>query len=236
MQTFSQLVDSIVLETRRPDLTTDIARWLNQTVRECHFDPESGNALTFKSNLNEERITATLASGQTWVVPDVSRFQTEMAFRFDNMLDLDGYPVYAKRSTPGKMMEREFYMYYQVADTFVFGGLKGYGGIGATLSLSWFEFAPSLKYFASGSRPAVWDDVNNAWVYAPAYDVDATTRQAAQDLVTHWMIQRWTSILEEGLRAKVYKRLSDEGRQRTSYSLYQQLRRGLVTSELIQIG
>jgi hypothetical protein len=46
---------------------------------------------------------------------------------------------------------------------------------------------------------------------------------------------RWSDVLREGLRAKVYKRISDQLRAQTSYSLYSQLRQGLFTSEVAEL-
>lgn len=44
---------------------------------------------------------------------------------------------------------------------------------------------------------------------------------------------RWQEVIEEGLRAKIYKRVGDDQRARTSYSLYQSLRKGLVMAESV---
>ena len=45
MTTFSQLVDSVVSETKRPDLVSEIATYLNQTIREVHFSADRNAAL-----------------------------------------------------------------------------------------------------------------------------------------------------------------------------------------------
>ncbi len=47
---------------------------------------------------------------------------------------------------------------------------------------------------------------------------------------------RWSMVVEEGLRAKIYKRISDTERARTAYSLYAQQRQGLITSERADNG
>lgn len=231
MITFSQIVDDMVLETRRLDLVAEIARYLNQTIREVHFEPERNNVCLFKNNFREDQITASVDTGQTWVIPDLAIFQKEHAFRFDSVWDSDGDPVYASPMTPGPAMNRSDYFYYQAGDTFVFGGKVGYGGVGGVISIAWFEYPSRLKYYAAADRPATWDE-ESGWSYHATYDVDATTRLAARNLVSNWLTEKWTAVMEEGLRAKVYKRLSDDVRQRTCYSLYQQLRRGLITSEL----
>src|SRR3546814_15245541 len=53
MTTFSQLVDTIMSESRRPDLQTEIATYINQTVRELHFDSEQNKILYFNDNMRE---------------------------------------------------------------------------------------------------------------------------------------------------------------------------------------
>src|SRR3546814_6462953 len=59
MTTFSQLVDTIMSESRRPDLQTEIATYINQTVRELHFDSEQNKILYFNDNMREVQLTAT---------------------------------------------------------------------------------------------------------------------------------------------------------------------------------
>lgn len=225
-------MDAITSESKRLDLITEIARYLNQTIREVHFDPDSGKVHLFAPNLNESQITATVESGQTWSPADARNFQVEMAVRFDNRFDNDGNPIYARRLVPGPRMNRELYAYYRVGDTLVFGGQKGYGGIGSKISIAYFLYPAAMKYFPVATRPASWDEIDG-WTYLPVYDIDDTTRETARNLVSNWITDRWQPILEEGLRAKVYKRLSDDVRQRTCYSLYTQLRNGLVSSESV---
>src|SRR3546814_4489833 len=56
MTTFSQLVDTIMSESRRPDLQTEIATYINQTVRELHFDSEQNKILYFNDNMREVQL------------------------------------------------------------------------------------------------------------------------------------------------------------------------------------
>jgi predicted DCC family thiol-disulfide oxidoreductase YuxK len=101
-----------------------------------------------------------------------------------------------------------------------------------------FEYPTALKYKVTASRPAQYD-VESGWTYATVgsvnYDLDADSRELARSLVTNWILLRWADILREGLRAKIYKRLSDQLRAQTSYSLYSQLRQGLYTSEAAEL-
>ena len=231
MTTFSQLVDELVLETRRPDMRNEIGTYLNQTIRELHFEPTKGNAIFYKSNLGEEIVLATLASGQGWTIPDSTIWQTMAAVRFDSVFDL-GKPVYPPFLTPGRGLNGRQYFYYQAGDSYFF---SGYGGVGAAISLAYYQYVRRLKYYAAGARPAEYDD-DSGWTYAAAFDGTPELQASAQRFTTNWLLMRWKEVIAEGLRAKVYKRLSDDLRARTCYSLYSTLRQGLYTSEVAELG
>lgn len=238
MTTFSQLVDEMVVETRRPDLRSEIATYLNQTIREVHFEPSRGNVVLYGENRKELEITADTDSGQIWDIPNPALFQAMEAVRFPGQML---YRMeYAPQARPGPSLNTKAFYYYRSGPSFVFGGTVGYGGIGAKIQLSYFEYPPSLKYKAIGSRPAEYD-VESGWTY---YDLTASSgldytllanQPAAQALVSNWILLRWSDVLREGLRAKVYKRISDQLRATTSYSLYTQLRQGIFTSESAEI-
>lgn len=234
MTTFSQMVDKLSDETNRPDLRSTIDSYLNQTIRELHFDPKSGSVVFFSENYREVAITVDSLDRQTWQVPNPPLFQSEAAVRFDNSF-VDGRRAYAQRVVPGPKMEQEDYYYYRAGTTFVFGGVAGYGAVGSTIAMAYFEYPPGLKYSISGTRPAIYD-IEAGWTYATDYDINDETRLAAQALTTNWLLMRWYMVIEEGLRAKIYKRLADQQRAATSYSLYMQLRQGLYTSEIADVS
>lgn len=236
MITFSQLVDEMVIETRRPDLRTEIGTYLNQTLREVHFEPSRGNAVFYNENRKEAEITATSDSGETWDTPNITIFQGMEAVRFPNAYV--GRMEYAQERRPGPSLLTIPYFYYRAGPTFVFGGTIGYGGVGAKIQLSYFEYPIALKYKESGAREATYD-IESGWTY---YTVDTVNygstdelKATAQARVSNWLLLRWADVLREGLRAKVYKRLSDQLRAQTSYSLYSQLRQGLYTSEAAEL-
>lgn len=231
MTTFSQLVDELVLETRRPDMRTEICTYLNQTIRELHFEPTKGNTIFYRENLTEESVIATVADGQGWAQPDPAIWQTMAAVRYDSVFDL-GKPVYPPFLTPSRGLSGKRFFYYQAGDSFYF---SGYGGVGASIALAYFQYPKRLKYYASGARPAEFDD-DSGWTYAPAFDGSDDLHASAQRFTTNWLLMRWKEVIAEGLRAKVYKRLSDDSRARTCYSLYSTLRQGLYTSEVAELG
>lgn len=237
MTTFSQLVDELVAETKRPDLRTEIATYLNQTIREVHFEPSRGNVVHFGENRKEAQIFAALETGEIWDIPNPALFQSVEAVRFASW-GL-GRTEYAEEATPGPMLAAKPFFWYRSGPSLVFGGTQGYGGIGGIIQLSYFEYPRSLKYKLAAEREATYDS-EEGWTYytVDAIDYGSTDElmETARERVTNWLIMRWADILREGLRAKVYKRLSDDVRQRTSYSMFQQLRQGLYTSEVSELS
>lgn len=233
MTTFSQLVDEMVLETKRPDIVADIATYLNQTIREVHFEPSRGNVVHYNENRREHQLTATVDNGEIWDIPNPASFQGIEAVRFAST----GYGrlEYAQEATPGPMLSSKPFFWYRSGSAIVFGGTQGYGGIGSVIQISYFEYPSSLKYKLNAAREATYD-IETGWSYAETYDDSDENRAIARARTSNWLLLRWADVLREGLRAKVYKRLSDEIRQRTSYSLYSQLRQGLYTSEVAEIS
>jgi hypothetical protein len=230
MTTFSQLIDEMVIETRRPDLRLEIATYLNQTIREVHFEPSKGNVVLYGENRIEDEITATTDSGQIWDLPNPAIFQAMEAVRFPNCSL--GRLEYAPEARPGPSLRTRPFFYYRSGPSFVFGGTVGYGGVGAKIQLSYFEYPPALKYKDVAVREASYD-IESGWTYLDA--VTAEDQAAARAKVSNWILLRWADVLREGLRAKIYKRLSDQLRGQTSYSLYSQLRQGLFTSEVAEL-
>lgn len=231
MTTFSQLVDEAVAESKRPDLLTEIAAYLNQTIREVHMRPDLNVPLTYRENFKEAQVTAVSASSESWDIPNPATFQRFAGIRYPGLYGRDGKQLWASEKTPGPGLDPDAPYYYRIGSSIVFAN---YGGVGSKIDLGWYEFPGRLKYFSLATRPAQYDDTIG-WTYAPA--VTTPEGQAAARLATaNWVLLRWHDVLAEGLRAKIYKRVSDEVRQRTSYSMYQQLRQGLWVSETVELG
>lgn len=231
MFTFSQMVDEMVSEVRRPDLTSEIGRYVNQTIRECHFTTDRQAAVFFKENFNESLVTATAESGEVWEVPNPTTFQKMAGVKFISELDSDGNGIWATPTVPGRHLNQLDHYYYQVGGSFVF---SGYGGIGGEIALGYFLFPASLKYKAAAVRPASYDS-ESGWSYHEDIITDED-KEDARLISTNWLLMRWSDVISEGVRAKTYKRVSDTERARNSYSLYGQLRQGLITSEVAEVG
>lgn len=237
MTTFSQLVDELVVETRRPDLRAEIATYLNQTIREVHFEPSRGNVVHYRENRKELQIIAANDSAEIWELPNPATFQAVEAVRYaSNYL---GRMEYAKEVSPGPQTASEPFYWYRAGPQIVFGGTQGYGGIGGIIQLSWFEYPRALKYKLAAQREASYDS-DIGWTYntigTDDFGSTPELRAIAQERTSNWLLMRWADVLREGLRAKIYKRLSDQLRSQTCYSLYQQLRQGLFTSEVAELS
>lgn len=238
MTTFSQLVDQMASETKRPDLLKEICLYLNQTIREVHFEPTKGNVAYYRDNLQELRLTVTDDHGFSWDIPKPSVFQgMRPAFfhgvdhRADLGFDRRRRGVWAPEMPVGPGMSRQLHYWYR-SGTRVF--FSNYGCSGSCIDIAWYEYPPYLQYFASPVRPAQYDEWDG-WTYAPSITTPEQ-QAAAQIQCSNWLLLRWRVVIEEGMRAKVYKRLSDDSRMKTSYSAYQTLRQGLYTSECGDIG
>jgi hypothetical protein len=225
--TISQLVDELVDETKRPDMLTDLVRFVNQTVRESHFSGDRRAALLFKGNFKELELTATSETGFSWDAPTPAIFQHMAAVQYPEVFDFEGKTIWAMEIQPGKRVNDLEHYYYRAGDSFAF---SGYGGNGKTINIGYYEFPPSLKYYPDdATRPAEYDP-EDGWTY-PAGAATPEEQEAARLRVTNWLLLRWSDVISEGVRAKLYKRLSDTERARTSYSMYESLRQGLWTSE-----
>lgn len=226
MTTFSQLVDLMATELMRPDLKqVQIAQYLNQAIREIHFDPQSNNAIQYRENFTETQLTASVETGFTWEYPNPDRFQAIQVVKYDNVWDRDSQ-MYPPEMIPSRALAGLKCFYYRAGGVFAFAG---YGGTNAKISIGYYEFPKRLKYYAVADRPASYDP-EDGWTYGAGIVTDEDKLEARLK-VSNWLLLRWDTVLEEALRAKVYKRVSDTERARTSYSMYLTLRRGLVTAE-----
>ena len=225
------MVDDIVSEVKRPDLTSEISRYVNQTIRECHFSTDRQAAIFYRDNFNELLLTATSESGQTWTMPNPTTFQKMAGVKYPGQYDSNGKPIWATETVPGRHLNQMCHYYYQVGADFVF---SGYGGINGQIAMGYFAFPASLKYKSVATRPA-WYDPETGWHYHEDIITDED-KAAARLVCANWLLLRWSDVVSEGVRAKVFKRVSDTERARNCYSLYGQLRQGLMTSEVADVG
>jgi hypothetical protein len=231
MTTFSQLVDSAVLEAKRPDLRQEIANYLNQTIRELHFEPKNNSVIFYSENLVEELLVANVESGFGWDIPLPADFQKMAVVKYLTQW-LDGQQVFPREITPSRGMGQYTHFFYRAGGRFNF---SEYGGVNAQIALAYFRFPRRLLYKPSGATRYAEYNPEDGWTY-PSGANTPEAQLAARTLSSNWLLMRWVDVVAEGLRAKIYKRLSDDPRARTSYSLYASLRNGVYTSEVADIG
>ena len=230
MTTFSQLVDQLVAETRRPDMGLDVRRYCNQTIRELHTDPETNKILFFADNFKQLQLTADVDNGFSWEMPNPANFQKLHIVGFAGVYDGDGKSVFSTPTTPGRHLNTLTTYHYQAGNRFFF---NGYGGINQQIALGYYELPQRLSYQEEDDRLVIWDEEAQVFDYDPSLTTDEL-REAALTMATNWILTRWEDTVAEGLRAKVYKRVSDTERARTCYSMYQAMRAGFWTSENAQ--
>lgn len=222
MTTFSQLIDEVATEMLRPDLRASMASYVNQTVREMHFKPGIQVPVDFDANRVEEEVTVTTDGTWLWPVPSSTRFQKlEAAWNKD-------LGIYSRLKSPRVSLEfsnePDYKVYhYRSGETYAFQGVA----IDQILWLAYLMFPRTLAYKASADRAVRYDYDTDTYVLVAG----GVPTQAQMDAETNWMLQRWSETIKEGLRAKAYKRLGDEGRMRVSFSAFETMRAGVWISE-----
>ena len=232
MTTLSQLIDQVIQEVKRPDLRSDAVHYANQTIRELHFAPVDSTAILYRGNRREDQITVTTENKLNWTIPDVAVWQTLESARFDAVFDENDRPIWPNERNPGRVLRDQSYFYYRASDYFVFSGC---GGIGSTISISYFEFPRSLKYVENPALRDATYDSEVGWSYLAGITTDEQ-KAAARARTSNWLLLSWHTVLVEGIKAKLYKRAADQDRGRLSYSMYTSLRNGLFTSESVRVG
>lgn len=227
MGTFSQIIDKVVAETKRADMLSMIADWGNQSIREQFFDPQSESYILYPDAMVEDQLIIGNDIPFAWEIPDRTVFQAPGAARYDGVW-ASGEPVWADIVRPGRIMDQKSHFAYR-SGNYVF--FHGCGALGSTISFCWYEYCRELKYYPEASRPATWD-VDTGWTYHADFDVDEVTRAEARRRVTNWILQGYGRTIQEGIKAKLYKRNSDEERARLAYSLYQSGRKNLASTGL----
>lgn len=224
MTTFSQLVDDVALELLRPDLVTSMAQWVNQTVRECHFKPGVAAPIKYDANRDEDQPTITTDDVWLWPIPSATRFQALEA------LYLVDVGAYAKPRKPEVNRNDSFeafsqYYWYRTGPSIAVSGVAA----GWTALVSFFQFPQTHQYKLTAQRIVQYN-----------VDLDTYTRvggggaltDVEMGVETDWMIQRWgESVIKEGVRAKAFKRIGDEGRARMCFSAFETQRTGIWLSE-----
>lgn len=223
MTTFSQMVDDLVAESLRPDLQTTIVSYLNQTIRDVHFNQQNKSLIKYNDNLNEAITYGIGEQSTVWPIPSPQTFASTEAIYYP---DVDSLAVERKPSMI-HTLGTEPSTWYRSGQNLVF---DGYGGIDAPIWIAYLSYPRQLVYYKK-DRPCVWSDADQAYTYAPAYDGTPELQEAARGLATNWLLERWQHVILEGGRAKLYKRLEKELGMRAAYSSFESARMSLIAAE-----
>lgn len=226
MTTFSQCVDDVVVEMMRPDLLVASISYANQTLRELHFKPNPGGQpvpVHYDANRFEDEIAVNTVEPFLWTIPAVNAFQSlETAYSPE-------LGIYIKPKNPRISKAPSFEPYanvfwYRTGPSVAFAGLPN----GSNLQLSWFEYVRSMGYIALANRVVTFDPLTQTYSKVGG----GTPSEAEMLLETNWMLQRWgESVVKEGIRAKMFKRIGDMDRGRMAYSSFESGRAGLWAAE-----
>lgn len=208
---FSEAVDDIVARTSRADQLANIASYVRQTMREIQ-----GQYL-FARDLVEDTLVVD-ASPFVWSRPRGLRILVTAYY--------PGTNVWPKYQPPGRAQTDYDSYYYAASQYFAFAGVS----IGSAVNVAYYQYFPVLNYYETGDRPAVYDRVADTWTYAPAYDVDDTTRETARNLVSNWLLSDWDELVKEGTVAKLYKMIAHPSAA-SSFALFKSMQRVLEVSE-----
>lgn len=171
---FSELVDTAVHTAGRPDAVADIARILNEVMRNLSKRSD------FDDDAVEEVVYVSGTRGSVVWTPSVGRSRMR---REEFIIDGCGCtPVRVKPSRRIQTVPGPYY--YQSGDSYVFDRCCN------PLRIFYYAYQPWLLYFAKGSRPAQFDIEQGQFMTgtAPATEADIAK-------VSNWMLERHNSYL-----------------------------------------
>lgn len=221
MPTFSQVVDNVLKRGGRPARGLDAQAYVRASIRECQV------LAVFVRDLIEDKFNTDGTDPYIWTRPTTLRILKTFKY-----VARDIYPDYLP---PGKIQQGQLHYYYGGPTYYV---LNGVGNTAVEIGVAYYTYAPRFVYYAETTppiRPAFYDIDNSKWqylqngVYVDTLGSD-TLNQAAQDLVTNWLLFDWTHLIEEGGLAKLYKNLGD-GRSVSSFALFKSFQKDLLRGE-----
>ena len=211
-RTFSALVDQIAATSRHPGRQDDIARYINATLRELDVTG------LYKRSLVEDQLTATAAPFIWEDYPSTLRVVRTVYY--------PAMDIYPKLKRPGKRVQQENLdeYYYAASNYYVFAGMNN----GDSINIAYYDKPKLFLYYAVADRPATWSEEDQAWSYLSA-GTDSE-KEAARNLVTHWMLEDWRHVVEEGTKAKFFKQFGDD-RAPSTFALYSQFKKDFIAGE-----
>lgn len=217
--TFSALIDQAVsLSGRGKVARSQLTSYARSSMREAQADN------LFERDLIEDTITAD-ASPFIFTRPAELRFFRTV--RYPGEI----YPPYI---TPGKRQFDVVKYYYAASTYFVFAGIE----INDLLNIAYYTYFKKLVYFEVADRPARYFADLAKWQYLDGNGdfVDSlgstVLDEAAEALVTNWMIFDWFDLVLEGTLAKQFKVINDP-RAPSTFALFKSMLKDLLQGEVV---
>lgn len=217
--TFSALIDQAVSLTGRGKVArSQLTSYARSSMREAQADN------LFERDLIEDQLTVT-ASPFIWTRPAELRFFRTV--RYPGEI----YPPYI---VPGRRQFDVAKFYYAAATYFVFQGVE----LNEVLDIAYYSYVPKLVYFEAANRPARYFADLGKWQYLDLngnfVDTLGSTvlDEAAEALVTNWIIFDWFDLVLEGILAKQFKVIGDP-RAPSHFALFKSMIKDLLQGEVV---
>ncbi len=218
--TFSQIIDDAIRISGRGKVERSrMTGYARASMRECQVKA------TFKRDFIEDQITAT-ADPHIWTVP--ASFRIMHTVRFPN-------EIYPKFREPGARQKDFDFFYYRATDYFAFKGVA----VGDLIDLAYYSYFTPFVYFETTKRPARYFADLAQWQYLDGNGVYQTTLgttaldDAAEALVSNWMLFDWYDTVLEGTIAKVFK-VNCDPRAPSSFALFKSLQQDIILGEVVE--
>lgn len=217
--TFSALIDqTVILSGRGKSIRRQLTSYARSSMREAQVDA------LFERDLVEDQLTAT-ASPFIWTRPAELRFFRTVRYPGE---------IYPKYLTPGKIQFDVDKFYYAASTYYVFKGVE----VNDILDIAYYRYFPKLVYFEETARPARYFADLGKWQYLDNNNeyVDTlgsvTLDEAAQALVTNWILFDWFDLTIEGVLAKQFKVVGDQ-RAGSHFALFKSMLKDLLQAEVV---
>jgi hypothetical protein len=213
---FSEIVDTIVARSGRPESQADIEAYVNQVIRESR-----ARSFFFK-DLTDDTIDV-LTTPVIWPIPRLMRRMQAVKYQSCN--------IYPKYIAPGAKQKDYPDYFYAAGQSYVFTGRSL--SVGETIAVSYYTRPITYKYYAVTERPAVYNTETGVWTYLTATTDDE--QEAVRNLVSDWLMIDWQNLVEEGALAAIYGLKGDQ-RGVVTYSRYRQLLTAMIGEEVAGIN
>lgn len=217
---FSETVDLVLDRMGRgqADLVPAAVQYVNLTVNELsltnYHDPD----------MVEDEFPITVAP-YVWQIPTRFRKVRHVVYKpfwEDAKLVPPGASNDARRRKP---------YFYRANDKIVFANT----GNNTSIGIAYYRFPKPLVYFSEGKRPAVYDFINERWMYYQSDNnyvisgISEADKAAKIGQVTNWLLNDWQNTVAEGTLAKLLKS-RDDSRAPSTFAVYSQLRQYFTTT------